>query len=77
MQKVIRSLVHLFSTYKTETDHGLGEQTVVVGGVGSGMNGEFGVGRCKLLHLEWIRSGVLLSSAGNCVWSLGVEHDGR
>ena len=22
----------------------------------SGMNGDLGVGRCKLLHLEWIRS---------------------
>ena len=29
-------------------------------GVRSGMDGEFGVGRCKLLHLEWISNGVLL-----------------
>ena len=41
------------------------------------MNGEFGVGRCKLLHLEWISNEVLLYSTGNYVQSLGVEHDGR
>ena len=27
---------------------------------GSGMDGEFGVGGCKLLHLEWISNEVLL-----------------
>ena len=26
-------------------------------GGGSGMDREFGVGRCKLLHLEWISKG--------------------
>ena len=39
-------------------------------GGGSGMDGEFGVGRCKLLNIEWI-------STGNYVQSLGLEHDGR
>ena len=36
--------------------HRLGEQTCGCqgGGGGSGMDGEFGVSRCKLLHLEWI-----------------------
>ena len=32
----------------------------------SGMDGEFGVGGCKLLHLEWISHEVLLYSRGNC-----------
>ena len=41
------------------------------------MDGEFGVGRCKLLHLEWIINGVLLYSSGNYVQSHGVEHNGR
>ena len=41
------------------------------------MNGEFGVGRCKLLHLEWIRNEVLLYSTGNYIQSLGIKHDGR
>ena len=52
--------------YKTETDQRQGEQTGGCRGrEGSGMNGEFGVGRCKLLDLEWISSGVLLYSTGN------------
>ena len=41
------------------------------------MDGEFGVGRCKLLHLEWISNGVLLHSTGNCIQSPGMEQDGR
>ena len=46
-------------------------------GGGSGMDGKFGVGRCKLLHLEWIRNEVLLYSIGNYIQSLGRECDGR
>ena len=45
--------------------------------VGGGMDGEFGISRCKLLHLEWVRSEVLLYSTENHIQSLGVEHDGR
>ena len=33
----------------------------------SRMDGELGVGGCKLLHLEWMGKGVLLYSMGNCV----------
>ena len=37
------------------------EKTVAKGeGEGSGMDGEFGVSRCKLLHVEWISNEVLL-----------------
>ena len=63
--------------YKTETDHRHGD--LLLAGVegGSGMGGEFGVGRYKLLHLKWISNGVLLRSTGNHVQSLGLEHDGR
>ena len=43
----------------------------------SGMNWEFGVYRCKLLHLEWISNEILLYSTGNYVQSLGIEHGGR
>ena len=43
----------------------------------SGMNGEFGVARCKLLHLEWISNEVLLYSTGNYIQSLGIDHNGR
>ena len=54
------------------------EKRLVVagGGGGSGMDGEFGVGRCKLLHLEWISNEVLLYSTGNSIQSLCIGHDG-
>lgn len=35
------------------------------GGGGSGKDGEFGVSRCKLSHLEWISKEILLYSTGN------------
>ena len=48
------------------------------GGEGSGMDREFvWVGRCNLLHLEWISNEVLLYSTGNYMQSLGTEHDGK
>ena len=43
----------------------------------SGMDGEFEVSRCKLLHLEWISSEVLLYSVGNYIQALEIDHDGR
>ena len=66
-------------SYKTETDHEHGEQTCHCqgGGGGNGMEEEFGVGRCKLLYLEWISNEVLLYSMGNYIQSLGIKHDGR
>ena len=45
------------STEKKQT-HGRGEQTCGCQGGGSGMDWEFGVSRCKLLHLEWINNEV-------------------
>ena len=47
------------------------------GGGGRELDREFWVGRCKLLHLEWISNEVLLYSTGNYIQSLGIEHDGR
>ena len=46
-------------------------------GGGSEMDWEFGVGRCKLLHLEWISNEILLYNTGNYIQSLGIDHDGR
>ena len=46
-------------------------------GGGKGMDREFGVSICKLLHLEWISSEVLLYGTGNWIQSLGIDHDGR
>ena len=42
---------------------------------GNEMDREFGVGRCKLLHLEWISSEVLLYSTGNYIQFLGIVHE--
>ena len=44
---------------------------------GSEMDREFGVSRCKLLHVEWISNETLLHSTGNAIQSLGIDHDGR
>ena len=41
------------------------------------MDGELGVSRRRLLHLEGISSEVLLDSMGNFSQSLGIDHDGR
>ena len=41
------------------------------GAGGSGREGEFGVRRCKLFHLEQVSKEVLLSSTGNYIQSLG------
>ena len=52
-----------------ETDQGHGEQTCVCWGERGEieMDWEFGFGRCKLLHLEWISNEVLLYSPGNYI----------
>jgi len=55
------------------------ENRVVVAkgeGRGSGKDGAFGVGRCKLLHLEWMDNEVLPYSIGNYVQSLVIEQNG-
>ena len=55
----------------------LGEQTCgCQGGKGGNrMDWEFGVNRCKLLHLKWISNEILLFSPGN-IPSQVMEHDG-
>ena len=59
--------------YKTETDSQTENRLVVAKGQGggSGIDGEFGVSRCKLFHLEWVSSEVLLYSTGNLSSLLG------
>ena len=37
------------------------------------MDREFGIGRCKLFHLEWISNEILLYSTGNYVQSLVTD----
>ena len=64
---------------KQKQSHRHGERTCDCPGEegGSGVDWEFGVGRCKLLHLGWIDSKVLLYSTGNYIQSLEINHDGR
>ena len=64
------------STDQKQT-HRCGDQTCNCQGGGSGMDWEFGVSRCKLLHLEWISNEVLLYSTGNYIWFLGIDHGGK
>ena len=45
------------------------------GGGESGMDWEFEISRCKLLHLEWISNEVLLYSTGNYIQSLVIKHE--
>ena len=44
-------------------------------GGGSGMDGEFGISKCKLLHLEWISNEVLWYSSGNTSSLLNIMED--
>ena len=63
---------------KKKLTHGHREQICVCqeGGEASGMDGEFGVSRCKLLHLEWISNEILLCITENYIQSLVMKHDG-
>mgnify|MGYP007125348988 CR=1 FL=1 len=64
---------------KQKQTHGHREQTCGCQGEGeeSGMDWEFGISRCKLLHLEWIINEVLLYSTENNIQSLVIEYDRR
>ena len=46
-------------------------------GNGGGMDWKFGVGKCKLLHIEWINNKVLLYSTGNYIQYPGINHNGK
>jgi len=64
---------------KQKQTHRHGEQTCGCSGEGreSGVDWEFGVSICKLLHLECISNEVLLYSIRNYIQSLGRDHYGR
>ena len=51
----------------------------LVGGIrgGKGMDWEFGISRCKRLHLEWINNKVLTYGTGNYIQSSGRNHNGK
>ena len=64
--------------YRRERDSKTENRLVVAKGERgvSGRDWEFGVNRCKLLHLEWISNKILLHSTEKYIQSLGIEHDG-
>ena len=41
------------------------------------MDQEFGVGRYKLLHTEWMEKEVLVYSTGNYIQRHGINHNGK
>ena len=45
-------------------------------GVGGGVEWEFGISRCKLLHIEWINNKVLLYSTENYTQYPMINHNG-
>ena len=47
------------------------------GGGGGWMDWELGIGRCKLLHIEWMDNKVLLCSTGSCIQYPMINHNGK
>ena len=64
--------MNLSTERKKKQTHSYGEQTCGCQGGkgGSGMDGEFGVSRCKVIHLEWISNEILL-------YRILIEYDGQ
>ena len=50
---------------------------MVAKGEGGGMDWEFGISRCKLLHIEWINNKVLLYSTGDDTQYSVINHNGK
>ena len=46
-------------------------------GGGRGIDWEFGVGRCKLLHTDWINNKVLMYSTGNYIQYPVISRNGK
>ena len=64
--------------YKTETDSETWRTDLWLPrgeGAGRGMDWEFGVSRCKLLHIEWINNEVLLYNTGKYIQSPEINHN--
>ena len=59
----------------TDTENRL---MVAKGQVGQGgMDWEFGINRCKLEYIKWIKNKVLLHSTGSYIQYLGINHNGK
>ena len=64
---------------KQKQTHRHREQTCgcQVGGSGGGMDWEFGISRCKLVHIGWINHKVLLYSTRNYIQYPAINHNGK
>ena len=64
---------------KQKQTHRHREQTCSCQGGGGkgGMEWQFGISRCKLLHTGWINGKVLLCSTGNYVQCPVINHNGK
>ena len=66
--------------YKTETESQT-EKTYLwlpkEEGSGGRMDWEFGISRCKLLYIQWMKNMVLLYSTGNYIQYPVVNHNGK
>ena len=67
MFSIITVFKKMFPQKQTHKHRG---QTCGCQGGGSGMDWEFWVSGCKLLHLEWISDEVVLYNTGNYIQSL-------
>ena len=47
------------------------------GGGGGGMDSEFGISRCKLVHIGWINNKVLLYSTEDYIQYPMINHNGK
>ena len=47
------------------------------GGGKGGMEWQFGISRCKLIHIGWINNKVVLYSTGNRIQRLVINHSGK
>ena len=46
-------------------------------GGGGGKDWEFGVSRCKLVHIGWINNKIVLYSTGNYIQYSVINHNGK
>ena len=46
-------------------------------GGGRGMDSDFGISRCKLVYIKWIKNKFLLYSTENCIQPPGINYNGK
>ena len=62
---------------KLKQTHRHREQTCACQGEVGGMDWASGVGRYKLLHIEWTDNKALVDSTGNYIQCPGINHNGK